>query len=85
MSRPNPLTRKPVVMHVPVGTLVTIGNEISFQIQHASRGKAEIHVFAPLDLSVDRFNTRGPISQNDDGPSAPTLEPSAKDSVIDQD
>jgi len=78
MSRSNPLARKPVVMHVPVGTLVTIGNEISFQIQHASRGRAEIHVFAPLELSVDRFNTRGPIAQTNDGPSAATLEPSAK-------
>lgn len=80
MSRemPTPMG-KPIVMTVKAGTTVFIGNGVQVQLRGAHRNRAEIHVYAPSNMDVDRAVTFEPDwnLKNSDGPSAPTPEPSA--------
>lgn len=80
MSRelPTPVG-KPIVMRVKAGTTVFIGNGVQVQLRGAHRNRAEIHVYAPSNMDVDRAVTFEPDwnLKNSDGPSAGTLEPSA--------
>ncbi|MDY4297545.1 MULTISPECIES: hypothetical protein [unclassified Xanthomonas] len=56
---------------------MSIGNDITVEVHSAYRGRAVLHVRAPSNLAIDRErNFAAP--QNDDGPSAPTPEPSTK-------
>uniref|UniRef100_UPI003F81626B hypothetical protein n=1 Tax=Xanthomonas sp. 0924 TaxID=2835534 RepID=UPI003F81626B len=79
--------RKPIVMRIPAGTTVQIGNQITIELRGAHKNSAELHIYAPSTLSVDRKQNFTPdwTVKNNNGPSAPTLEPSASNSVIDQD
>jgi sRNA-binding carbon storage regulator CsrA len=65
------------------GTLL-IGDSIECRIVGARDGMAILSVWAPRSLKID---TRQPeqFAQNNDGPSVGAPEPSAKQSVIDQD
>ncbi len=80
MSRdlPTPVG-KPIVMRVKAGTTVFIGNGVQVQLRGAHRNRAEIHIYAPSNMDVDRAVTFEPDwnIKNSDGPSAGTLEPSA--------
>lgn len=80
MSRdlPTPVG-KPIVMRVKAGTTVFIGNGVQVQLRGAHRNRAEIHIYAPSNMDVDRAVTFEPDwnVKNSDGPSAGTLEPSA--------
>ncbi|HEP1206608.1 hypothetical protein B9Y60_06785 [Stenotrophomonas maltophilia] len=80
MSRdlPTPVG-KPIVMRVKAGTTVFIGNGVQVQLRGAHRNRAEIHIYAPSNMDVDRAVTFEPDwnLKNSDGPSAGTLEPSA--------
>ncbi len=80
MSRklPTPVG-KPIVMRVKAGTTVFIGNGVQVQLRGAHRNRAEIHVYAPSNMDVERAVTFEPDwnLKNSDGPSAGTLEPSA--------
>jgi len=65
-------------MTVKAGTTVFIGDGIQVQLRGAHKNRAELHVFAPANLDVDRRVTFTPDwkIKNSDGPSAPTPEPS---------
>lgn len=78
-EKPTP-TGKPIVMTVKAGTTVFIGEGVQVQLRGAHRNRAELHVYAPSSLLVDRAVTFQPDwnIKNSDGPSAGTLEPSAK-------
>ena len=76
--------RKPMVIPASTGTTIYIGKEVSVEIHQAYRGRAVLHVYAPNSMDVDHKRDFA-VATNNDGPSAPTLEPSAKKSVIDQD
>lgn len=81
MSREIPTPHgRPIVMTVKAGTTVYIGDGIQVQLRGAHKNKAELHVYAPSTLPVDRAVTFQPDwnLKNSDGPSAGTLEPSAK-------
>jgi len=66
-------------MRVKAGTTVFIGNGVQVQLRGAHRNRAEIHIYAPSNMDVDRAVTFEPDwkLKNSDGPSAGTLEPSA--------
>ncbi len=74
-----PPVGKPIVMRVKAGTTVFIGNGVQVQLRGAHRNRAEIHVYAPSNMDVERAVTFEPDwnLKNSDGPSAGTLEPSA--------
>lgn len=78
-EKPTP-TGKPIVMTVKAGTTVFIGNGIQVQLRGAHRNRAELHVYAPSILLVDRAVTFQPdwSVKNSDGPGVAAPEPSAK-------
>lgn len=81
MSREIPTrSRKPIVMRVRAGTTVYIGEQVTVELRGANKNSAELHVYAPSSMDVDRERNFAPdwIIENNDGPSAPTPEPSAK-------
>lgn len=78
-EKPTP-TGKPIVMTVKAGTTVFIGDGIQVQLRGAHRNRAELHVYAPSILLVDRAVTFQPDwnVRNSDGPGVAAPEPSAK-------
>ncbi|MEN5284783.1 hypothetical protein ABE494_02385 [Stenotrophomonas lactitubi] len=78
-EKPTP-TGKPIVMTVKAGTTVFIGDGIQVQLRGAHRNRAELHVYAPSILFVDRAVTFQPDwnVKNSDGPGVAAPEPSAK-------
>ncbi|WP_146093036.1 carbon storage regulator [Xanthomonas arboricola] len=89
MSNPQTPVFRPVEMYAPAGTTIFIGDGVQVQVRAAYRGRTKLHIYAPEGVDIDRvvnFKPEHlPKAENNDDPSAPTLEPSAKNSVIDQD
>ncbi|XQA72101.1 hypothetical protein ACM9XA_11420 [Xanthomonas sacchari] len=67
-------------MRVSAGTTVYIGSQVIVELRGAHKNSAELHVYAPSTMDVDREVNFTPDwnVKNSDGPSAPTPEPSTK-------
>lgn len=88
MSRknPKPPAHRPgaAILRLSEGETIHIGDAIEVHAVKADRGHTVLSIAAPRTLSIDRAKHFHP-TQNSDGPSAPTPEPSAKNPVIQQD
>lgn len=70
---------KPIEMFAKAGTTIQIGPDVHIQIRGAHRNRVKVHIYAPDLLTVQREVNFTPdyTVRNEDGPSAPTPEPSA--------